>query len=160
MYCLRILRAEDVAEVAAIEAKSPSPWSRRSLEQELEIKSGIALTAHTRDGRIVGWCAGRKIWPEAELLKITVHDLYRQQGVAALLLHYLCKELEHEQFISLYLEVRTQNMAAIQLYKRFGFYQTGRRPGYYTDPPDSAVLMALNLTTGAGPHHITNEDVV
>jgi ribosomal-protein-alanine N-acetyltransferase len=43
------------------------------------------------------------------------------------------------------LEVRAGNLAALTLYRRFGFVEVGRRKGYYRDPAEDAVLMDLLL---------------
>ena len=39
------------------------------------------------------------------------------------------------------LEVRPSNAAAIALYTSFGFRDTGRRPGYYQDNGEDAIIM-------------------
>jgi [ribosomal protein S18]-alanine N-acetyltransferase len=41
--------------------------------------------------------------------------------------------------------VRASNAGAIALYKLLGFVEAGRRPRYYQDPQDDAVLMRLTL---------------
>jgi ribosomal protein S18 acetylase RimI-like enzyme len=43
------------------------------------------------------------------------------------------------------LEVRAASAGAIALYATLGFTQTGRRPRYYRDPEDDAVVMRLEL---------------
>ncbi len=43
------------------------------------------------------------------------------------------------------LEVRESNVGAVQLYERCGFVIAGRRPGYYTNPPEDALLMHRRL---------------
>jgi ribosomal-protein-alanine N-acetyltransferase len=43
------------------------------------------------------------------------------------------------------LEVRASNQAALGFYRGQGFRETGRRPRYYADPEEDAVLMLLNL---------------
>jgi ribosomal-protein-alanine N-acetyltransferase len=43
------------------------------------------------------------------------------------------------------LEVRPSNHAALAFYRAQGFAVTGRRPRYYADPVEDAVLLALNL---------------
>ena len=43
------------------------------------------------------------------------------------------------------LEVRAASEGAIALYRGLGFVAVGRRPGYYREPVDDAVLMRLDL---------------
>jgi ribosomal protein S18 acetylase RimI-like enzyme len=45
--------------------------------------------------------------------------------------------------ISIYLEARKSNEAAIALYKKHGFDQVGQRKNYYADPAEDAILMAV-----------------
>ena len=40
-----------------------------------------------------------------------------------------------------FLEVRASNAAAIQLYESAGFHRAGRRPDYYADPAEDAIVM-------------------
>jgi ribosomal-protein-alanine N-acetyltransferase len=43
------------------------------------------------------------------------------------------------------LEVRASSLGAIALYEALGFVVQGQRTGYYRDPVDNAVLMAMDL---------------
>jgi len=43
------------------------------------------------------------------------------------------------------LEVRVSNVAAQALYGSCGFVQSGRRPGYYADPKEDAIMMSVSL---------------
>jgi ribosomal-protein-alanine N-acetyltransferase len=43
------------------------------------------------------------------------------------------------------LEVRASNSAALAFYRALGFAIAGRRPLYYADPIEDAVLMELRL---------------
>jgi len=45
----------------------------------------------------------------------------------------------------LVLEVRDSNKAARGFYGSFGFIEVGRRPGYYADPVEDAILMRLDV---------------
>ncbi len=56
------------------------------------------------------------------------------------------------------LEVRTSNVAARRLYEGFGFYQVGRRKGYYFDTGEDALLMEAPLgdTPASGPGRVRN----
>lgn len=141
MHTLRLMRQRDVAAVAAIESESLSPWSLHDLEGELLVSQGRQLVVESSDGRILGWCACRTIWPEAELLKITVARNERQKGLGTCLLEALLGELREQAYNSLFLEVRAGNEAALRFYGKHGFRQVGRRPGYYDEPADDALIL-------------------
>ena len=42
-----------------------------------------------------------------------------------------------------FLEVRASNLDAQTMYRKFGFEVTGRRPAYYRDNAEDAILMTL-----------------
>lgn len=139
------MRNEDLDAVAGIENETLSPWSLISLAQELQVRQGRQLVAESRDLRIVGWCACRRIWPEAELLKIAVTAGERKNGVGSSLLDCLIGELQNQVYSSLFLEVRANNQPALNFYKRHNFLQVGIRSHYYSDPPDDALILQRNL---------------
>ena len=63
----------------------------------------------------------------SKLLKETI-EVYRRWKVAAI-----------------FLEVRTSNRKAIELYEFFGFSKIGLRREYYTQPVEDALIMKLDL---------------
>jgi [ribosomal protein S18]-alanine N-acetyltransferase len=83
--------------------------------------------------------------PEAELETIAVAAEGKRRGVGARLLNTLIKELRTNQVSKLNLEVRASNWAALGFYAASGFHENGRRPRYYADPEEDAVLMERRL---------------
>jgi len=146
LITIRPMRHEDLVAVAGIENETWSPWSLVSLAQELQVRQGRQLVAECRNLRIVGWCACRQVWPEAELLKIAVTTAERKKGVGTSLLACLLGELQSQTYRSLFLEVRGRNQPALDFYKRHGFLQVGIRPRYYSDPTDDALILQRNLS--------------
>jgi ribosomal-protein-alanine N-acetyltransferase len=136
----------DLGVVAAIERETLSPWSSRSLADELAVRQAIQCVAESSDDQILGWCACRVIWPEAELLKITVRKMHRKHGVGWSLLKHLLAELQKREVASLFLEVRSKNHPALNFYAKHGFSLIGSRPNYYTDPSDSAMILKRNVS--------------
>ena len=135
----------DVPAVLCLEQQTLSPWSLQSIRDELKQKRGEMFVAEieVEDGttaEIVGWCASRLIQPEAELLKIVVNTTSRRSGIATALLNHLIHFLSQRSIELLFLEVRSKNQSALNFYKRSGFLQIGLRPGYYSNPSDSALL--------------------
>ncbi len=139
----------DLGEVSAIEREKLSPWSAESIAQELEIALAIQIVAEASDRKIIGWCACRVIWPEAELLKIAVTKNNRERGVGCLLVENLVDALQKRNISSLFLEVRSNNRIALNFYDKHNFLHVGSRPGYYTDPPDSAMILKKDLSSQA-----------
>ena len=91
--------------------------------------------------RVVGFLLFRRPVPdELEILNLAVDPAFRRRGIGA--------ELVRRQSLAEYrgyvfLEVRSRNRGAEAFYRGLGFEEAGRRPDYYRDPPDDALVMAL-----------------
>jgi len=57
----------------------------------------------------------------------------------------LAVELRTGQSAELLLELRASNLPALAFYRSLGFTEAGRRPRYYHDPIEDALLMRLRL---------------
>lgn len=77
---------------------------------------------------------------EWEIENVVVAAQVRRQGLATQLLRGLIDLARTEGARAMFLEVRESNAAARNLYKNSGFHETGRRPRYYSDPVEDAVL--------------------
>jgi len=62
-----------------------------------------------------------------------------------LLLGRVLDEARRKQATAAFLEVRSENSPAQALYEKCGFKAIATRPNYYTDPPEDAVVMSLDL---------------
>jgi len=83
----------------------------------------------------------------AELESVAVLEYARRQGVGRSLCLQAAFYAETSGAESLQLEVRSANKAALALYRSMGFVEQGVRNGYYSNPKDDAVLMALPLAS-------------
>ena len=86
---------------------------------------------------------------EVHITNIAVREQQRRQGIGELLLISLI-DLAIElgaQLITL--EVRTSNIAAQNLYNKYGFTQVGIRHSYYTDNREDGILMSTESITSA-----------
>ena len=86
---------------------------------------------------------------EAHLTNIAVRELYRRQGVGELLLISVISLATELNARIITLEVRASNAAALGLYYKYGFAQTGLHRDYYTDNKEDAVLMSTENITSA-----------
>lgn len=107
----------------------------------------IALVAQGPEPefRLMGFAVASLLPPEAELETIAVGAEFQRRGVARKLFALLAYELRAAQIAEVLLEVRASNQAALALYRRLGFVETGCRPRYYQSPAEDAVLMRLRL---------------
>jgi ribosomal-protein-alanine N-acetyltransferase len=94
---------------------------------------------------LVGVLKWRSLGDDAEILDMAVRQIHRRQGHASFLLEKFLRHAARSPMHKIFLEVRESNAPAIALYKKFGFQVTGRRPGYYRNPDESALLMTLPL---------------
>jgi len=96
-------------------------------------------------GRVAGFLVASLVPPQAELESIAVDPEFQRRGVARGLFAALASELGPAQVTEVILESRVSNSLALALYAGLGFAEIGRRPRYYADPIEDAVLMRLRL---------------
>jgi [ribosomal protein S18]-alanine N-acetyltransferase len=137
---IRRLSYADLPQVIAIERRAfTTPWSLAMFVLELSKTSGICLAA-LRGQRIVGYLVCSRYDTVWHVMNVAVDNRLTRQGIASALLDALFAEADApgEQFT---LEVRPSNVAGIALYERHGFTAAGKRPGYYHDNREDAVIM-------------------
>jgi ribosomal-protein-alanine N-acetyltransferase len=105
----------------------------------------VAEYANTDSGPVLGFAAASVLPPEAELETIAVAAEHQRRGVAGRLFTTLAEELSAAQVTDVRLEVRCSNSSALAFYHLLGFEVSGRRPRYYTDPVEDALLLRLSL---------------
>jgi len=145
------MRVEDIPRVIEIaDALDHAPkWVPEVYERVLDPQASparIALVAGNPDAGVVGFLLAVLIPPHAELEMIGVAKQAQQQGIARYLMAGLMSELIEGQISEVLLEVRESNHPARMLYASLGFVETGRRPSYYPDPEEDAILLRRSLS--------------
>ncbi len=85
---------------------------------------------------------------EAHIATIAVHPDFRRRGIARELMVTAIRECITHGAVSATLEVRQHNLGAITLYRQLGFEAVGRRPRYYQDTHEDAIIMTVADLTG------------
>ena len=143
---IRKMTAADVPAIAALEiACFNDPWSEASIASELDNRLSYWLVAET-DGVIAGYVGSQTVLDMADMMNVAVSPNYRRQGIAEALIKELVAYLTSRGVIGLMLEVRCSNTPAIALYTKLGFTQAGRRPNYYRNPKEDALILRKELT--------------
>ena len=142
---VRRMTLEDVPAIVELDQLSFSlPWPEKSFRFELTDNPASRCWVIEADGRIVGMIVVWLLVDEAHIATIATHPDRRRQGIARKLLSYALRYLSKEGAVSSFLEVRESNLAAQEMYRKFGFKAVGRRKRYYKDTDEDAILMSLN----------------
>ena len=144
---VRPMAAPDLEAVGGIADASPeaAAWSRAALEALLREPATGSVWVAEHEGEVVGFILFRVVDKEAELLNLAVHPQWRRRRVASRLMEQVLEQVIRLGAERIFLEVRESNGAALRLYRRYGFVESGRRPGYYANPSEDAVLLSRSL---------------
>ena len=130
-----------VAAVAELEKLCFSaPWSENSVRSELTNPLSLWLVA-VEDDRVLGYIGSQTVLDEADMMNVAVSPEARQKGVGQALVTSLAERLKAKAVRCLTLEVRASNVPAKALYQKLGFVQVGRRPNYYRNPREDALIL-------------------
>lgn len=142
---IRRMRPEDIPAVHAIDERSFSlPWPERSFKFEATENPAARAWVAEADGRVVAMLVLWLIVDEAHIATIATHPDFRRQGIGKQLLLQALRAARTEGAKLAFLEVREGNTAAQSMYFKYGFEVTGRRPRYYKDNNEDALLMTLD----------------
>lgn len=132
---------EHVSQVAELEKQCFSdPWSEKSVASELENPLSLWLVALEGD-TVAGYVGSQTVMGETDMMNVAVSPAYRRRGIARELIQALLRELARQGSHRLTLEVRASNAPARALYESLGFAQVGRRPNYYRNPKEDALIL-------------------
>ena len=130
-----------VAAVAELEKMCFSdPWSFNSISSEVTNPLSCWVVAMDGDN-LVGYVGSQSVLGWADMMNLAVNPSYRRQGIAEKLVEALIELLQEQKVTCLTLEVRVSNNPAISLYHKLGFVQVGKRPGYYHNPKEDALIL-------------------
>jgi [ribosomal protein S18]-alanine N-acetyltransferase len=151
---LRSMTVDDVAAVAAIDRLSfPLPWSENSFRSDLTTNPAAhLLVAEQATGdvrRIAGYAGYWLVIDEAHLSTLAVDPGLRRRGVGERILREAMRHAARQGAELMTLEVRVSNDPARRLYAKLGFRVAGRRPHYYKDNLEDAILMTRDRLTEA-----------
>jgi ribosomal-protein-alanine N-acetyltransferase len=143
----------DLLEVVDIEETTGlSRWGWAAYYAELQgANRDLMLIARIVPGptiehqRIAGYIVARESAGELHINNVAVRDQYRRRRIGSALLGRIVETAKRIGVQVAFLEVRSGNQAAQALYEKHGFKAIARRPDYYSDPREDAVVMSLVL---------------
>ena len=125
--------ADRAGEIAALHATLfDPPWSEDSLRKSLDHPAATAFIVTLGAPKpTAGFILGQLAADEAEILSLGVASEWQRHGLGGRLVEGLARAVSRAEAKRLHLEVAEDNTAALNLYRKLGFVETGRRKGYY-----------------------------
>lgn len=133
-------------EVVAIERRAyDHPWTRGNFADSL--RSGYQAQLLCAGDLVLGYFVAMRGVDEVHLLNITVDPAHQGQGWGRVMLDALALWSRAQGAQWLWLEVRTSNARAQQVYLRYGYRRVGERKHYYParQGREDAIVMSYKL---------------
>lgn len=96
------------------------------------------ISVQNEEGQTAGYAIIFNNSDSLEIMKIGVNPLFREKGFGSILINEIKKSR-----MEIFLEVRENNITAIEFYKKNGFKEAGKRKNYYRDTGEAAVIMVF-----------------
>ena len=153
---IRPMTARDLKQVVAMETAcfGAEAWPRqafrellRAFRQARPTRGGLWVAEDSGSGEVLGY-AGIEVsalWGEADIINIAVAEQHRRRGVGRVLMAWIIRRCRRSGIELLWLRVRASNRSARRFYRVMGFAERGKFAGYYRDPDEPAVIMAMDL---------------
>lgn len=139
---IRAMEEKHIDMVANIDCLSfTTPWSRESFQNEISVNALSKYVVALKDDLVVGYGGLWLIVNEGHITNIAVHPEFRGVGIGNMLVDALIQVCKENNVISMTLEVRVSNKAAIGLYEKYGFVVEGVRKEYYGDNKEDGLVM-------------------
>ena len=135
-----------LGEVLAIENSAYAhPWTRGNFVDSL--RAGYQAQVLCAGGQVIGYFVAMKGVDEVHLLNVTVAPAWQRKGWGRVMLDALALWSRDQGAQWLWLEVRTGNVRAQQLYERQGYRRVGERKNYYpaAHGREDAIVMSFKL---------------
>jgi len=144
---LRKMEHDDLPAVLRIEALNYQfPWTEGVFKDCFRAMNYTNWVCELPNDLMVGYCIISVAAGEAHIMNISVNPEFQGQGAGRKMLDHLI-EYARPRAQTLFLEVRPSNPRAIELYKKNGFREIGKRKDYYPAEGgrEDALMFALEL---------------
>jgi ribosomal-protein-alanine N-acetyltransferase len=140
---IRLATPADIPAILplASHSRSAGQWSASQYQRIFTESTPRRIALVVEQGSVVqAFLVASVLDREREIENIVVADAERRQGFGKQLLDEFLRLSQREAAKMVFLEVRESNLAARKLYEKCGFVENGRRPRYYRQPEEDAVL--------------------
>lgn len=143
-FSVRPADERDLVRILRIEKECfTDPWSINLFRDALgEPHNRVFVLEEDEDG-VVGYTVSVIVLDEGSLDNLAVTVSKRGQGGGRMLLENVLEDARKNGVKRFFLEVRSTNERAIELYDKAGFTRLSVRKSYYQDPVEDAIVMEM-----------------
>ena len=100
-------------------------------EKEFSTNPYLKIITYVEKDKIIGFLLYSLIYDRIEIEQFEVITKERGKGIGDKLLKYLIEKYKNSDIKNITLEVKEDNIVAINLYKKYGFKKVSTREKYY-----------------------------
>ena len=100
-------------------------------KKEFSTNPYLKILTYVEKDKIIGFLLYSLIYDRIEIEQFEVITKERRKGIGDKLLKYLIEKYQDTSIKNITLEVKEDNIAAINLYKKYGFKKVSTRENYY-----------------------------
>ena len=142
----REMLVEDLDCVMLIEKQNFStPWHKEHFEYEISENPFGKMFVLVDCDTIIGYFGIWITFEECQITTITVENNYKGKGYGNKMMEKIIHEAKEALCERISLEVRESNQIARHLYEKYDFIEISRRPRYYTNPLEDAIVMMKGI---------------
>ncbi|MBF1295690.1 MAG: ribosomal protein S18-alanine N-acetyltransferase [Parvimonas sp.] len=139
MILYRYAENKDVFDILSLDNENFSNNFEEAFYLEY-IKNQRVIVAE-KEKNVIGYILFNQILDEAEIYKIVVSKDFRKKQIAFKIMEFFQDELKKNDVKKIFLEVRKNNILAINLYKKCGFIEIREIVDYYSNPKENGIMM-------------------
>ena len=141
---MRNFEPSDLDAITRLANDSMTEFYTSDIIYEIYLSWPSGIKVYQSNDTILGFIAGSKYTrTEARILLLAVREGYRKLGIGSLLIDGFMNQCREENFLSVRLEVRTDNHEAIKFYRKYNFSITHTLPSYYSDFSDALLMWRM-----------------
>ena len=141
---VRLADIKDIPSILVIENECfIKPWSEKDIHYELN-ENPVSVVYVLEEGKqIVGFLDFWITFDSATIAQIAIKKTYQGKHLSHLLMQEMIDDCFAKKVNSITLEVRINNIKAINMYTKYGFEKVVIKPHYY-DNGEDALYMVRN----------------
>lgn len=141
---IREISLNDLNEINGIGNQIKDNFVKNYNLEEYQNIEWLKVYVYEESFKVLGFIVIAKNYENIDIYAIAVESNYKKKGIGSKLLEFI---IDNEDYETITLEVRSKNIAAINLYTKYNFETINTRKKYYDN--DDALVMQYKNSKGS-----------